>query len=302
MQLQTPVLFLIFNRPDTTNRVFDELRKAQPAKLYVAADGARKDKNGEAQLCTNTREILNKVDWKCDVKTLFRSENLGCKIAVSSAIDWFFENEEQGIILEDDCLPNPSFFRFCTTLLDHFKHDEKVMHIGGTNFQNGKQRGDGTYYFSKYNHIWGWATWKRAWKQYDVAMKQFPDFVKNKKTETIFDTQKEIKYWNKIFQSVYDGKVNTWDYQWTFAIWNQNALAVVPNKNLVSNIGFSDEATHTSSHSPLANLPSEEIAEITHPGFILQNKEADKFTLNVFYPSLISYAKQRVLKFIKKQI
>ncbi len=160
---QTPILFLIFNRPDTTKRVFESISRVKPTKLYIAADGARKNKVGEVLLCQETRNIIELIDWECEIKTLFRTENLGCKIAVSSAIDWFFENEEQGIILEDDCLPHPSFFGYCETLLNYYKDDLRIGHIGGDNFQKGKKRGEGSYYFSQYYFIWGWAIWKLAW-------------------------------------------------------------------------------------------------------------------------------------------
>ena len=178
---QTPILFLIFNRPDTTKLVFESIKRIKPAKLYIAADGARKHKVGEDLLCKETRSIIDLIDWECEIKTLLRTENLGCKIAVSSAIDWFFENEEQGIILEDDCLPNESFFNFCEQLLNQFKENKEIMHISGNNFQDGITRGDGSFYFSKYNHIWGWATWKRAWKLYNVKLE-----IEDKKEIEIF--------------------------------------------------------------------------------------------------------------------
>ena len=182
---QTPILFLIFNRPDTTKRVFESIRSIKPAKLYIAADGDRKDKVGEDLLCKDTRSIIDLIDWECEIKTLFRPENLGCKIAVSSAIDWFFENEEQGIILEDDCLPNESFYIYCETLLNYYAFNERIMHISGNNFQDGMMRGNGSYYFSNYNHIWGWASWKRAWKAYNVDL----SFL----TETLIEKQFDTK-------------------------------------------------------------------------------------------------------------
>ena len=185
-KFNTPILFLIFNRPDTTFKVFEEIRKIKPAKLYIAADGPRPNVIGEEEKCTASRNIIKQVDWDCDVKTLFREKNLGCKIAVSSAISWFFENVEEGIILEDDTFPTQSFFWFCQELLDFYRNDSRIMHISGNNFQLGKIRGEGSYYFSKYNHIWGWATWKRAWRFYDVSLNTFPIFVQRKVIKNIF--------------------------------------------------------------------------------------------------------------------
>ena len=164
--LKTAVLFLLFNRPDTTTHVFEKIRQIKPQRLYVASDGPRESYDGEIEKVIKAREIASKVDWPCELKTLFRDKNLGCKKGVSSAITWFFEHEEQGIILEDDCIPNLDFFNFCENLLIRYSRDKRIFTITGSNFQNGKWRGDASYYFSKKFHCWGWATWKRAWKLY----------------------------------------------------------------------------------------------------------------------------------------
>lgn len=277
--LKTPILFLIFNRPDTTRQVFNEIKKARPEKLYVAADGPRKEKEGEEAKCQATREIIKQIDWKCDVQTLFREKNLGCKIAVSSALDWFFENVEEGIILEDDCLPVQSFFRFCEELLNYYRNDKRIMGISGDNFQNGQKRSNGTYYFSKYPHIWGWATWKRAWVHYDVEMKNFPIFKEEKRIRGIFDNIIVQAHWLSILQDVYNGNVDTWDYQWYYTVWEQNGLCILPEINLVSNLGFGEEATHTAGkNNKMSDLKTYEIKEIIHTTSISHNKEADDYT------------------------
>lgn len=297
MQLKTPILFLIFNRPDTTERVFEQIALQKPERLYIAADGARKDKIGELEICLQTRKIIDKIAWPCLVKTLFRDENLGCKQAVSSAITWFFEHEEEGIILEDDCLPNSSFFNYCTTLLERYRHDNRVMHIAGANFQFGENRGDGDYYFSKYNHIWGWATWRRAWKNYDVNMKNWPYFKNTNQLANLFSTKREVDYWSDIFSKVHDNQINTWDYQWSFAIWCNNGLATIPNKNLICNIGFgSANATHTSNeNNKLANMKTFDLEKFNEPKFMITDTEADRNSLfNTFYPSIRKFAVQKI--------
>ena len=300
---QTPILFLIFNRPDTTERVFESIRSIKPAKLYIAADGDRKDKIGEDLLCQETRNIIKLIDWECEIKTLFRSENLGCKIAVSSAIDWFFENEEQGIILEDDCLPNQSFYNYCETLLNYYVSDERIMHISGNNFQDGMIRGNGSYYFSNYNHIWGWATWKRAWNAYNVDLSFLTEPEINNLIEKKFETKKERLFWNNIFKSVIHDKIGTWDYQWTYAIWKNNGLSILPNKNMIANIGFNDNGTHTSGVDilGLSNMQTFPIEKIINHSAIAVNTKADKYTLDHYFnPSKLFYIYKKII-FLKRQ-
>lgn len=257
--MQTPVLFLIFNRPDTTEKVFEEIRKAQPKKLFVAADGPRAYKEGEVELCVQTRAIIEKIDWDCEVKTLFREENLGCKKAVSEGITWFFDNVKEGIILEDDCLPNSSFFTFCEAMLEKYRDDERIMHISGDNPLN--EEPDNSYYFVKTPHIWGWATWRRAWTKYDVDMKSYPDF----KIENVFKESYIQKYWLKVFKRVLDGEIDTWDYQWAYSLFYNNAFSIVPKKVLVSNLGFNENATHITNDYRFGNRPSQEMEQIIHP-------------------------------------
>lgn len=272
--LRTPVLFLIFNRPEETRRVFEEIKKQKPRYLYVSADGARADKQGEAELCSRTRAIIQEVDWDCEVKTLFREENLGCKKAVSEGITWFFENIEEGIILEDDCLPSESFFRFCEVNLEKYRHDTRIMHISGENPLD-KEFGEASYYFSKIPHIWGWASWHRAWKLYDVDFQHFDYFIEDNIISNIFKQTEAQKYWNKVFTRVKNGEINTWDYQWTYALFVNNGLSIVPNKNMVSNIGFGHaEAAHTSENAKCANRTAHEIGDIVHPEFIIPERQA----------------------------
>lgn len=229
------VLFLIFNRLDTTIQVFERIREARPKRFYVAADGPR-PKEGEKEACEAVRRIIDGVDWECEVHKLFRDENLGCKVAISSAIEWFFQEEEMGIILEDDCVPDPSFFPYCCALLDRYKDNPRVMMIAGTNPL--KKVGDlkDAYFFSRYYEIWGWATWRRAWDQYDVEMRRWPEFYQSKKMEWIYG-EKLGTLLKEMFQSVFMGRIDTWDCQWFFACMRNDGLCIVPRNNLISNIG-----------------------------------------------------------------
>ena len=301
--LITPVLFMIFNRPDTTQKVFNAIRQAKPTQLFIAADGPHTDIEGEIEKCQKARQISTSVDWDCEVKTLFRDKNLGCKIAVSSAIDWFFENVEEGIILEDDCLPSQSFFWFCQELLEYYRDDTRVMHVGGVNVQFDQKREEATYYFSKYTYIWGWATWKRAWKHYDVNMKNFEKFKKEAQINNIFKIKQQQKYWTKIFQLVHEGKIDIWDYQWVYTCFINNGLCIMPNKNLVSNIGFGSGSTHTKDNtSVFSKLETQEITEIIHPNFILSDQKVDLLTSKIFFgnKNIFERVKNKVLRIIIK--
>jgi len=302
-----PILFLVFNRPETTIKVFNEIKKVKPKKLYIAADGPRDDNFYDEKACREVRElILNNINWNCEIKTLLREKNLGCRLAVSKAIDWFFENEEMGIIIEDDCLPNHSFFYFCKELLEKYENDTRIMMISGDNFQGKIKRGNASYYFSRYSNIWGWATWKRAWKYYDVNMKNFPKFLLENKFPDIFDCKYLIKYFSYIFKVTYGKKINTWAYQWCYTIFSQNGLCIVPNVNLVKNIGIGIKSTHTKKmNRRLFFINTEEITDIIHPEFLVPDKNADllMFKKNGITPfKIILYGFKKFIKRILYKI
>ncbi|MDJ0636515.1 MAG: glycosyltransferase family A protein [Xenococcaceae cyanobacterium MO_188.B29] len=288
--MKTPVAFLIFNRPDTTKKVFESIRQAKPPKLLVVADGPRSDPPGEAEKCQAARAIIDRVDWKCEVLTNYSQVNLGCKLRVSSGLDWVFKNVEEAIILEDDCLPHPSFFRFCEELLDYYRDDERIIVISGDNFQFGHKRTEYSYYFSRYNHCWGWATWKRAWQYYDIDMKLWSKIRDGNWLKFILEEPRTVKYWSKIFQATYEDNINSWAFRWTFACWLQSGLTILPNVNLVSNIGFGREGTHTTDiKNPFANLPVEKMCfPLQHPPFIIRDVEADKFTQNTNFSQALA--------------
>lgn len=280
-QLNTPVAFIIFNRPDTTARVFAEIANAKPPKLLVIADGPRHDRPGEAEKCSATRAIIEGVDWPCELLTNYSDSNMGCKNRVASGLDWVFEQVPEAIILEDDCLPDPSFFRFCEELLERYRDDERIMLISGTSFYTPPDT-ESSYYFSRYPHIWGWASWRRVWKHYDVDMISLPTLSANNSFQNSFSTKREFIYWTRVLNSVYLNQVNTWDAQVTFLAFSSSRYSIYPFQNLISNIGFRDDATHTKSNSRCANLAKNPVQfPLNHPSFIFPDIAAEKTRKNM---------------------
>lgn len=303
--LSTAVLFLVFNRLDTTKQVFEAIRQSKPPRLYIAADGARETREGEAEKVGAVREfILSNIDWECEIKTLFREENLGCKYAVSGAIDWFFANEEMGIILEDDCLPSQSFFWFCEELLERYKDDMRVWHIGGVStIPRNMLLNSDSYYFSIFNHIWGWASWASRWNMYDVGIHKFLEFKQKNYIENIVKDRLSQYFWLNNFESVYLQQIDTWDYQWCFTTWLNGGINIIPTTNLVSNIGFGANATHTSdSNSQMSNMLKEEMhLAVIHPTIMMPNTIYDKYNARfLFNLNYLSYYKNRVKRIMKK--
>ncbi len=282
-----PILMLAFNRPDTAAKVIDSLRAVRPSNVYFAVDGARPDCAGEAERVQEAQDLARKIDWPCEVKTLFRESNLGCKLAVSGAITWFFEHVDAGIVLEDDCIPHPSFFAFTAELLDKFRDDERVMTISGNNFQFGRRRTGYSYYFSRHTHIWGWASWRRAWQFYDHRMSVWPEVRDGRWLRDILRDRNAEAYWTRIFEETHAEKNSSWAYRWTFSSWVQGGLTILPAVNLVSNIGFSERATHTrSSSSPVANMPAVDLGfPLAHPPFVIRDDHADRFTEKTIFRS-----------------
>jgi len=300
--MDTAVLFLIFNRLNTTRQVFEAIRQAQPRRLYIASDGPRLECEGEEKKVQEVRSyILGKIDWNCEVKTLFREKNLGCGVAVSNAIDWFFEFEETGIILEDDVLPDQSFFPFCEKLLQKYKDNSQIMIISGNYFAGEINRPPSSYYFSRYPHTWGWATWRRAWRCNDRQMTKWPELKKTKFLRQVADGDKYFTlYWSIIFDMIHAGTDDIWDYHFIFASFVNNGISIMPSKNLVKNIGFIADATHTFDNDHwIANLPLERIDfPLIHPMKIERNSILDRWSNKnlyemTFFSSLKSWVKQQ---------
>ncbi len=274
--LDTPILFIIYNRPDVTEKVFEKIREIKPKKIYVVADGP-KDKY-DHKLCLQTRDKI-KIDWKCDKKYLFREKNLGCKLNVSGAISWVLVKEKKIIILEDDTLPNLTFFPFCEELLEKYENNKQIFSITGVNWQNGRKRGKGSYYFSCYPGIWGWATWRDRWEKFDVNLSDLEKRVQTKFLDYLTDLEEEKRFHlNNLFKTK-NKEIDSWGFGWHFTFYKNKAFCVVPNFNLISNIGFDNRATHTKqSNSWKANQSTEKIKfPLIHPKKIIRNEQADHY-------------------------
>ena len=302
--LIAPVLLIVFNRPHPTRRVFEAVRRARPARLYVAADGPRPDRPTDAARCAETRILVTEgVDWPCEVHTLFRTENRGCGWGPAEAINWFFEQEPEGIILEDDCLPSASFFRFCQETLARYRHDSRVMHIAGGNFSFEARQpapaGANSYHFSGRVHSWGWASWQRAWQHFDFNLTNLPELRRNGVLARHYSSLLERAYWLHKFEKVRAEKASAhiWDYQWHFAVAAQRGLTIVPAVNLMTNIGFGDDATHTvDSHAQRAHPAAGEMTfPLRHPAQLVRDQRRDG---QYFREHLIQYALTTTRRFL----
>jgi hypothetical protein len=275
--MDAPVLFIVYRRPDLTARVFEAIAAARPRRLFVAADGPRHP--GEADACDAARRAASAVTWPCELLTDFAAANLGCQGRVRTALDWFFSHCESGIILEDDCLPAPDFFRFCDALLHRYRDDDRVVHISGETYRRARIP-DHSYYFSKYALIWGWATWRRAWRAFDLEMRTWPDVRRDSRSLALYDSEDERAYWDGTFQQMHEGQLSTWDYAWMYACWTQG-LSIHPAVNLVRNIGTPDGATHMTGANPFLGRGVGALeADLRHPTWMVRDRQADLDTFD----------------------
>ena len=300
-QMKSAVLFLTYRRFGTAEKVFESIREAKPPRLYFASNAPNPENKNEEQRVDKVRGLLDRIDWNCEVHTLFRDEHLSVKYSIPSAIDWFFENEETGIILEDDCLPSQSFYPFCDELLKKYRDNSSIMMISGVNFQDGIIRGEGSYYFSKHFHIWGWATWKNRWNKYDICMTDWPYQKSNNMIDSVFCRFLQRLYWSRVFDMTYKGEIETWDYQWNYTCWKNNGLSCTPNINLVSNIGFGDDSTFTKdSSSNASKIPLSEIDfPLTYVDDTVNCEVADLYTSNNHYKITFKRFFIKIIKIIK---
>ncbi len=267
--MKAPVLFIIFNRPELTQKVFNKIKEYRPRELFIVADGPRKNNNSDFKNCKATRKIVEQINWPCELKTLFRENNLGCKISVSDGISWFFTHVPFGIILEDDCLPNSSFFNYCNYYLNEYQYDDKVYAISGSRFNNINKRSD--FCLGKYSLMWGWATWGNKWNKYNIDA-----FDYNEVLNKTFNKRKALfNYWDNEFFKLVNESIDTWDFQWILTVFRESAFVVRPSHNLVENLGFNINATHTSDlNHPISRVKSYEIDNV-FPNNLQYNVKVD---------------------------
>lgn len=282
--MKTPVALIIFNRPDFTARVLEAIASAKPEKLLVIADGPRSNRQDDQEKCAAARDVIRQVDWDCQVLTNYSENNLGCGLRPATGINWVFDNVEEAIILEDDCLPHPGFFPYCEELLERYREDERVMMIGGVNFLGELKSSFQSYHFSRFGSSWGWASWKRAWRLYDYEMRLWPTVRDAGLLEQLFLDPIHCRYWKEIFQKTYESNANdVWDYQWLLACWINSGYRIFPEVNLISNIGFRDDATHTFGSGPFANMKTDGLElPLKHPPFVFPSIEADNRIMENF--------------------
>jgi hypothetical protein len=299
----TPLLLIAWRRPETLRQVIQAIRPLAPTRLYVACDGPSPERPGEAEKVIATRAVIDQeIDWECQIHRLYADTNQGCKAGVSRAISWFFDQVEEGIILEDDCVPHPDFFSFCSTLLEHYRHDTRVWCINGNNFQKGQWRGDGSYYFSRIPLIWGWATWRRCWQHYDRDLNLWTPLRDSGLLDSLFDDATMRLYWSSIWQRLLDeDEPDTWDYQWGLTCIANGGLCIEPNRNLVSNVGFGADATHTTTVAP-ATIVDRGIGALTHPRFVLRDTAADLFTFDSHFGGMAMRRSRRPLPRLKAHL
>mgnify|MGYP001268471024 CR=1 FL=1 len=304
-KFKTPILIIAWRRPKQTKVLIKKIKQINPDNLYIACDGPKNINTLDDKKVDKTRELLlNSFEKVRSKKYFFSTKNQGCKLGVSKAINWFFENEKEGIILEDDCIPHLDFFIFCQEMLEIYRNDERIWSITGHNQQNNIRRGNGTYYFSKYPRSWGWATWRRCWEKYDKDITDWPRI----KSEGILNNQlwnkREINFWERILDNIYHyNSPNTWDYQWTLCSFLNSGLTIVPNKNLIENIGFDEDATHTFIGDANTFIErghrNNDIFPTIHPDYFVTNKKADEIVDILEYSGGNKLAKIFIIKKLK---
>jgi len=279
MNESAPVLVLNFNRPDFTLAVIERLRESKPKKIYFAVDGPRIENKEDAFLVESVRELAKTIDWETELRTRFSEKNMGCKHGVKTAIDWVFEREETAIILEDDTLPDSSFLQFATELLKKYESEESIAMISGNNFGKYFFPISKSYGFSRYSHIWGWATWRRAWRDY----REFPDIERFRNCD-FPDSKSEKVFWERCFKGILDGSVDTWDYQWAYTNFILKRMSIVPKVNLVSNQGFRSDASHTKIQTKNAFLPTVPLKfPLKHPNRIKPSQVFERASRRSFF-------------------
>lgn len=301
--LDTPVAFFVFNRPVHTARVLARIREAQPRLLLVIADGPRGNRPDDAEKCAAVRRIVEAgIDWQCEVRREYEEYNLGCGRRVATGLNWVFAQVEEAIILEDDCLPDPTFFPYCAELLERYRDDPRVGLISGSHHQEFFSRGADDYYFCRYGNIWGWASWRRAWRHFDFAMSDWKEWEATGGLNRLFSDPSVRRFWRRIWDETYAGLHDTWDYQWTFAYMRQGMLGVLPRVALIENIGFGTEATHAIECSPPAPAVGRLSFPLRHPAVVVPDMLAEAEASRRFFtaPSWGARVRRRLSRLLSR--
>lgn len=276
-KINCPVTMIVFNREDNARKVFERVRQVKPPKLLVIADGPRENKEGEKELCEKTRSFIKDIDWPCEVLTEFAEKNMGCRNRIASGLTWVFSKVESSIILEDDCIPDLSFFFYCEELLEKYKDDERIMMISGDNKLLGKKTCTDSYYFTRHVHIWGWATWRRAWSHYDLECKKWPSMKEGGYLKAFFRKASHRYYWEGLFNAYYKKRIPSWDGAWVYSVMAQSGLSIAPKVNLIQNVGVSKDATHTTTENVYSRqLASKLDFPLKHPDLVMENRIFDE--------------------------
>ncbi|MFG0306019.1 MAG: glycosyltransferase family A protein [Phycisphaerales bacterium JB040] len=303
--MDTPVAMIVFNRPDHTRAVVDALLDAGPDRVYVIADGPRPGHPTDADRCDRVRETVERLGERSELVRVYSDANLGCRERVVSGLDGVFAREERCVILEDDCVPHPSFFRFCAELLERYAADERVMSVSGDSLQNalGGMTFGADYFFTRYCHVWGWATWRRAWRHNAGILERWPRLKREGLLRERLDTLHERVFWTDWLDRCADGRLNTWDVPWTLAMWEAGGLSISPSKNLVRNIGMDAQGTHHTEDSELGNLPANEMRfPLRHPGSVERHAEADRWADRHLYSGSPRDRYKRLYRGWKKRV
>ncbi|MHB8637145.1 MAG: glycosyltransferase family 2 protein [Fimbriimonadaceae bacterium] len=271
-----PVLLIAFNRPATTERVFSAIREAKPSRLYIATDAARPDVVADDAKCAAVADLL-RVDWDCDVRMRKSPSHLGCRDGICAALDWFFEREEAGIIVEDDCVPNASFWRFCTEMLERYRDDDRIASIAGSNYEFGKIERAASYHFSRHIYVWGWATWRRVWQNVDRSLDNWPELRESGWLADLLGSTASERFWSQKFDAARERSIDAWSYYMVYSALTRGQMSIVPSRNLTTNIGFGPDAVHTRKTSRYDRMATQELDfPLIHPHFEMVDETADR--------------------------
>lgn len=295
MTLRVPVVHIVFNRPDHARRSLEAIRRQRPSDLFVIADGPRPDHPDDERRCSQVRELYEHIDWECRVRTDFAATNLGLKRRIVSGLDRVFADVDRAIVLEDDCVAHDDFFEFCREMLDRYEDDDRVACVTGSNFQHGQWRGDASYYFSKFNHCWGWATWARAWAANDSSLARWDQWRRTAAWVESCPDPLERRHWESVMGDVAAGRINSWAYPWMASVWQLGGLTATPNVNLVGNVGFGEDATNTHTALPGPPRAVEPLGTLIHPDAVEQDQVADRFVFDHTYGGAAMRARRNPL-------